>query len=348
MDWAARVEKYFAELKEKQQTAVDAEAEPERRNSEDIKVNKRNSREGEPARTNADFKGLLKSGPGKKKRRKIRREFHGFIALPLAIRYMIYELLLVKGKVFVPRPEREGCEDYYFECDSNGKIRQRYLDWQNYDDRRIHTALLRGVSKTMHEEAENIFWGPGNQFSFPAGRFAAPAGFSGDDSVNTPYPLPPIKDVSYAFDLRDYGYMPPFHIIGEAKEVLQNWSESLDAWEPVFEDMSQGERVMQLHDMRTSWLSELWERRCELISRLCLKRLQIDFEECYCPDGCCRQVQYVCEMLHGFENGFPTFVEVIGHKDKVEKKLILETLCRMNPGVEKSRITFIEKPAGIS
>jgi len=251
------VKKYFAELKEKQESAVDAEEEPESRNSQDMtEANKCNAGEGERATTDADFTGLLKAGPGKEKRRRIGQEFHGFMDLPLAIRYMIYELLLVKGKVFVPRLEQEGCEDDYFEKDYERNLRYRYLDLKNYSGRRICTSLLYGVSKTVQAEAEIIFWGPGNQFIFPAGEFLAPAGFSGCDPFWTE--LKPAKDVSYAFDLRDCGYMSPCRIRGDVREDVENYMPgSPDA----FENMSQDELLAEIHNKRTRLLEDVWDKR---------------------------------------------------------------------------------------
>jgi hypothetical protein len=121
----------------------------------------------------------------------IGKQFHGFMHLPLTIRYMIYEHALVRGKIFVPnsfgflRGPREQAEAGLSSTDFYSFKGQRHLDFAKYrmanncsvQINPVTRGLFQGVSKAVQEEAEYVFWGIGNQFVFPASRFDIPMGF---------------------------------------------------------------------------------------------------------------------------------------------------------------------------
>ena len=107
--------------------------------------------------------------------------FHGFMHLPVALRYVIYEHALVRGKIFVPNTfldlrRLETGQAKYSTNDCYEKRRQRYLDMDLYRSSRV-TGLLRGVCKAVQTEAEYVFWGFGNTLVVPAGEFHDPLVF---------------------------------------------------------------------------------------------------------------------------------------------------------------------------
>ncbi|KAI0473876.1 hypothetical protein GGR56DRAFT_696506 [Xylariaceae sp. FL0804] len=134
---------------------------------------------------------------------RVGREFHGFLALPLCVRYLVYEHLLVVGRYYVPANLSRLLErDPYFlreepatrryvllpghVANESGVIRQRYADWlrnrggwhdqshgASYDspENPFTPGLLLGVCKEVQAEAAYIFLGR-NAFVFPHRAFA--------------------------------------------------------------------------------------------------------------------------------------------------------------------------------
>jgi hypothetical protein len=157
------------------------------------------------------------------------KQFHGFMRLPLRIRYIIYEHALVRGEIFVdPSSDQQGneVENWPYE-DWTGAKRQRYQNIEQYrrlfDPRRkyirkrvainpISAGLLIGVSKTAQAVAKHVFWAAGNQFIFPPGKFEAPRDLCVGSQL-TPLPrLKPVRNVSYSFDMQDVEFPSPLFI----------------------------------------------------------------------------------------------------------------------------------------
>jgi hypothetical protein len=275
----------------------------------------------------------------------IGKQFHGFMHLPLAVRYLVYEHALVRGKIFVLN--RLGLDWGVYEQTlrrraftdvDNGK-RQRYIDIEEHrmPDTRLSAinpicnGLLKGVSRAVQEEAEYVFWGVGNQFVFPPGPFHYPLGFYEGTFARS---LKPAKSVSYAFDMRDAGYMDPYQL---RKTALAE-----DHGEVPFENMTTVQQREILHDMQEEMLIGVWMGRCEAIGDLPLQKLQLDVEECYCPVGCCRKVGDVFTFLEACLTELPLYFEVLGWKNESEKNLISD-LMASGGRFKRDDITFAGK-----
>ena len=266
--------------------------------------------------------------------------FHSFEKLPLELRNRVYELSLCRGKVFVKadrfcdmdsenqlqtRFSRGGEGVLGPAYDSRGKMRPRHtqLEEDEYDISPKCMGLLQGVSKSVQVEAEQIFYGPKNHFVLPAGIYSHPktSGQRNRNEYSTRLPqIPPFKSITYTFDMRDV-HLDAWTLREEIKEEL-----GAD-----FEKNTFLEVLYRTHDLGSDYLVNVWSRRCRMMRRqLALKFLQIDFEECYCPSGCCRMVLDVCQRLGPFKSGFPDKFEVIGVKDKDEAARIRAEISSLN------------------
>lgn len=264
--------------------------------------------------------------------RRVGTQFHGFMCLPREIRDNVYRFLLVRGKIFI-RNELQLRELPTGFCPSRSLIRENYIDysgktypryhdlhsWEPTDtDRAPRMSLIRGVSKMVQEEAERIFWGSGNQFVFPAGYWTYPSAF-----CTEPYRwhdeeyqrhLPPAKDLSYAFDMRD---VLTYGDYNDREDVLEGLEEDEDEISPL-------EFREEIHRMRVAQQTDLWESRCMQLTRiLALHRLELDFHQFCCPVGCCRRAKDVCELLarDNWRVAFPLRIDIIGHRAAERQKL---------------------------
>jgi hypothetical protein len=299
----------------------------------------------------------------------IEKPFRFFMDLPLSLRYTVYELLLIRGKIFVsnsvaqnipsatastsrpslsPRGKSvamptDGYQSTILPHSRHtyaGHARQRYVDMQAYAT--PETGVLRGVSKAVQEEAERIFWSAKNLFVFPAGEFRFPTYYhslSYFPFYDHPKRKLLAKAVSYTFDMRDAGPVDPYF----AREHCR-FPHRQDGPIP-FDRLRPTEQMQRLHDALERQVERVWDDRCFLITRyLQLDRLQLDFEECYCALGCCRKVEYVCSQLRyhaaftalcyrsPFRHSLLPVFEVMGFRDAAEKEMIRERLaeaCRV-------------------
>ena len=66
----------------------------------------------------------------------------------------------------------------------------------------------------------------------------------------------------------------------------------------------------RLHSIEKECLDALWDTQCQGLCRIrTLKRLQIDFDDCFCPTGCCRLVSEACDRLGPWDgNDPPTYL----------------------------------------
>ena len=287
--------------------------------------------------------------------KEIPQSFHFFERLPPELRNRVYELSLCRGRVFVKPvsfcggesenqlPRRRAIhldDDLIVEGmlgsahDSRGRRRPRYvqLEGTEYDRSPKYMGLLQGVSKTIQEEAGQIFYGPKNHFVLPAGHYSYPK-TSGhgtpnrDDNSVSSRSLPPFKSISYTFDMRDV-YLDPWALREEIKRPEWESPESGDDFEKnifITVDVKN-----QTHGLGKKYLMDVWKKRVWMMrSQLALKFLQIDFEECYCPTGCCRMAEDICKRLGPFES-FPDKFEVIGVRNKAEAANIRRDIVNRN------------------
>lgn len=71
--------------------------------------------------------------------------------------------------------------------------------------------------------------------------------------------------------------------------------------------------LQMAHDIKLSNMQQgPWRERFHAIKSLALDRLQICLEDCYCPVGCCRLAEWVCEQFcrTGPGNGDPANLHV--------------------------------------
>jgi len=274
---------------------------------------------------------------------RIGKEFHGFQHLPLNVRYLIYEYALIRRKVFVRNNSKKGAYgefemelNTYGYMDYSGETRLRFRDMMDYTKKgrapRTAAGLLRGVSKAIQAEAEHIFWSAKNQFIFPSGPFDYPAGFYCGDLIGCgPTTLKPARNISFAFDMLDYGYVSPALLRGDAMDNMSD--EELENATP--QDFRNA-----VHEIQQSSIESTWQCRLELINeQLQLQKLQIDLEQCFCPVGCCRMVEFACGLVGPFTKGPPACLEILGHEEK-EMARILELLT--SHGVPAKAILFLD------
>lgn len=236
-------------------------------------------------------------------RQRWRREFHGFMSLPVEIRDIIYSYALPKGTVIIlpsKRPRRiiEVCSN------DQGDLYRRYRGLRDelqdiYRNGHAPLSLIQGVSKKIHDEAARIYFGR-NQFIFPTGFFYTPrycnlieafeshteAHFLRDAAERTNN-APLLRDVSYTFDMRDY-----------RGNDYGNLYQDLSLKESIASHtISPAEALQALHDQKARDLEIDWSERILCIKRMTLDRLTLSFDECYCGIGCCRKVGWVLNLL---------------------------------------------------
>ena len=285
--------------------------------------------------------------------------FHYITSLPQEIRTMIYEYALCPGIVYVHAKDMCGgdytnpCEhrfSTYRDTDRDGDLmpgpahdhkdnrRLRYADWEliKKETSPINQSLMRGVSKAVQEEASAAFYGPKNHFVLPCGPYDSPKTSGHLYMYCEELPdIPPFRSVSYTFDMRDL-HWDPWTAREDVKDTdsdeLEEFARSHNVHEVQF-DMQ-----VRVHSMVLTDLEALWDKRCEIIRRkLRANFLQIDFEECYCPLGCCRFVENVCMMMGPFDNEFPETFEAVGVKDEAEALLIRDIVTGVN-WIEERRV----------
>ena len=229
---------------------------------------------------------------------------------------MIYVESLVRGKIYITLSTSNN-DDHrfddrfkpYLSCwspshDRRNRLTRRYEDLHDHESQGIVVGLLQGVNKATQREAENVFYSTGNHFIVPVSEFEYPVDIGGN-----PGPVHrslQYQSISYSFDMRhvNVDHYNTYRAIKEQYDSSHNG---------LFDDLTPDLKSSALHDSQKDDILEAWEDMCETITeRMTLKFLQLDFENCYCPVGCCRMLEDVCKCLVSFPNGFPKRVEVMG------------------------------------
>ncbi|KAK7748274.1 hypothetical protein SLS62_008734 [Diatrype stigma] len=284
------------------------------------------------------------------------REFYGFLHLPPEVRMLIYEHLLGVGDVFVPNSEEARLKlnvmnrhavvplkssQLYKACG------ERYYRYRHYNNSivtkeaqgRYTPGLIQAVCKRIQHEASQVFWAR-NRFIFSYGRPKFPLGFSGELGLGWMADYMKLaRDLSYTFDSREGSRRPGSDYSGpvlDLREVRKNIN--FLGHGPAVE-RERGEGIHLDLDM---WVRPQWEEiALRLRAKTRLRRLQLDFEECYCPVGCCRNVEYACSYLRGdWELAMPELVEIVGWLDEREKKQIRQWLIPLD-NRENVEIRFV-------
>lgn len=313
----------------------------------------------------------LRSAVAMHRRARVGTEFHGFLQLPPEIRHIIYGFVLLKGIVIVPNNTRAigpGTVKYWQSNDGECYLRYDGLvkDLKRMGRRqRRPLFLIQGVHRTVHAEALQVYFG-GNKFIFPSGMFFRPSLFgtlvriaSSDVEVmerrysrkfeNGENNAPLVRDVSYAFDMRD--------CVTDDYENLYR--------DPTLKNNIDGQSVsprgalQMLHDRKALELEIVWAERVDCIKWMTLDRLGLSFDECYCSIGCCRKVGWVLDRIlyagpppgteDTRENAYsildwkarpPLVISVSGWKNDMEGKLIREKLGKLRESLESIEIRF--------
>lgn len=288
---------------------------------------------------------------------RIGTEFHGFMDLPAELRNIIYGFALVTGRVVVPNDSHKGNQRLlgYWRHPYNDLPYQRYAGLspkflRTFLECHVPIGLIQGVSRVVQAEATKVFFNE-NQFIFPAGPFTHPRFFNGPFApiayVGEPEDYTSLaRDVSYTFDMRDF--------------EISDFQNRYDHFVTADDDAVTPQQFMQrLHDNKLQCVQIEWAERINAIKSMELDRLQLSFEECYCCVGCCRQVEFVCDLIidtgpanpqavtsfPDWRSRPPLLVEIFGWKNEDEKDMIMEKLGRLRELLEtiEIRLTGMSK-----
>ena len=183
-----------------------------------------------------------------------------------------------------------------------------------------------------------IFWAE-NRFIFPSGQWYRPNMLPGR-RISMARPPPPIQDLSVAFSMTDVeierlsAYSVRCHL---TKYAADGDGEDVRRWDS-------DEWRSRIHEWKQDPLIELWQSRCEAITGMAnLKRVQVDLEDCYCEDGCCRLVDVILAALGPWPVGMaPKVIEIMNWVDNGERDFIVHRLGEVG-GVADSCIRFLER-----
>lgn len=216
-----------------------------------------------------------------------------YFALPKDVRYMILELLLIRGNVAL-------CSD--------SAIKRRFPVW---DAERPQWAL-RGVNRQMRVEAGDIVFSSRNTFFAPCGA-ALP---------NVPgHPWPPVRRLDCAFDIRDVQ-------LESHLSLNDYWTErrihEISPGREEFDQRPLNERMSILHERKLIWLRSTWLGLAEAIESVSppLDLLRLDLTNCRCPWACCRLGEDVVQLFGGFETGKPRRIEIVGAEEHEKEKIV--------------------------
>ncbi|KAI1134612.1 hypothetical protein F5Y05DRAFT_397675 [Hypoxylon sp. FL0543] len=192
-------------------------------------------------------------------------------------------------------------------------------------------GLLQAVSRSVQKAAEEIFFSC-NRFIIPAGPLFDPPDLFSARLVTM------IKDISFAFDMRDeciQGLQCRDSVVSQIE-----FSKCNSKSKQRLLNNRDGALLKIIHDRRTKSIEDVWRRRINHQSYAKLERLQLDFDNCHCPIGCCRLTEFVCKCLSqkSFKH-IPKVVEIMGWKDAGE--LVMITTCLRMAGIEAGSIKFI-------
>ncbi|KAK9415261.1 hypothetical protein SUNI508_02109 [Seiridium unicorne] len=259
--------------------------------------------------------------------KRIGTEFHGFMHLPAEIRTLVYEQALIKGKLAIPHIRScINTGDRFFTLTKGDvytspfsrRVRPRYegtsTELEKYlDEWPPQLGIIAGVSRLVHTEAIRVFLRE-NQFVFPRGVYD-PLIWFGDTYERAAVQSQWLRDVSFAFSHDDGLFQPCIH----AEYVTPSHRRlGLELQLPKY-----GEPPLT----RLGYLEKIWALRIAEIKKFRLNRLQLSFDECFCPDTRHRRVAWVLgELMRDWHDYQPKIIEISGWDDDEEKEFIGQML----------------------
>ncbi|KAI1397735.1 hypothetical protein F4819DRAFT_470958 [Hypoxylon fuscum] len=251
-------------------------------------------------------------------------EFYGFTSLPREIRDNIYKYLLVKGTVFLPNHYYSTTRCLGCPIDATrthtGKTYERYkgipADWDDCEVERRSIALISGVSKAIQDEAEAIYFGY-NRFVWPYWSNTVNYAHRYSSNPRQEKRLCLMRDISVTFDMREttVDTRTASQTIGPIADLRFNSNESNSIYKQKIHGQFQ-------HSLKLEWRKIAEVALCFMK----LNRLQISFEDCYCPLGCCRLFEEALNLVIAVirrsehpDKG-PRFIEICGWNDQDEKE----------------------------
>ncbi|KAI1408662.1 hypothetical protein F5Y13DRAFT_194134 [Hypoxylon sp. FL1857] len=280
--------------------------------------------------------------------------FRLFNRLADVVKREIYKYLLVVGTLYVPGKRWDPRRDRYSYSVCLEEIHSPYSSMPSkYRAQRYEAGVVRfhDVSfrlsarrfrKQLKQSSSAVI-----ASSSPLGPYITPSamGFGTPRLPGKSSFLLFVKDISFAFDMRDEiipGQLYRGDLMldiesGGVSDVLQTPSKQ------ALLNNEDGVLLKKIHERRTSNIELVWEYRIRHLRELaCLDCLQLDFYNCHCPIGCCRLTKFVCDHLgKKWSKAVPKVIEIMGWKDTEEKIMILT--CLRQAGVEVGSIKFISR-----
>lgn len=168
-----------------------------------------------------------------------------------------------------------------------------YLDYHLGFSSERPFGIVQGVSKQVHLEAMRVYFRE-NRFVFPVGGGCSDGGricasfWDGDGrSFGRDQLVLALRDVSYAFDMRDWP-ISDFYAMNDCAQF-----NAIDLTRP----SSKEQRLEQIHEYKEDLVKSVWHNRIRYMRKMNLDRLQLAFDESYCGLGCCRMVEWLCNLL---------------------------------------------------
>lgn len=188
-------------------------------------------------------------------------------------------------------------------------------------------GLISGVCRTVQLEAMTVFYGQ-NRFIFPFGKTILDDGGRHLDHQPQVCLVPMLRDISLSFDSR--------HMEETPHEIRQHLVRC-----GTIATRSSEEQTQHISHDQNAHATNAHGAVIDAVTSLTkLRRLQLDFEECFCVFGCCRQVVALCNLLHDRMVDPPEFIEVLGFMDDVEKNFVKKKLTTLNDITNENRVSF--------
>lgn len=248
-----------------------------------------------------------------------RHDVFPFFELPKEVRYMILELLLVRGQVAL-------CADSI--------IKRRFPKW----NRQRPEWAVRAVNRQMRAEAGDIAFSSRNTFFVPNGGVDPRP--QGDWAPRLPWP--PIKSLDCGFTLYD---LPQSHSETIADFIIERAAYDHDHSIGAFESLPTYTKMNILHERKLVWLRSSWLSLVEAIMSLDqpLELLRLDLIHCRCPIGCCWLGLDAVTMFESFSSGwYPKRIEIAGVRSE-EHAAMKSALTEGYDEWRKDRIFFVDR-----